>query len=90
MNKILVRLSLSLALLVTGCGFGPPAPPEFRYEKPVIGMSQADVLLQTRWATPKRVSKAQAPGHDYEYWYWGKRETESVTFDNGRVVAVHE
>lgn len=90
MNRVLVIFSLSAALLVPGCRFGPPEPPEFRYEKPVIGMSQADVLHQTRWAAPRRVSKAQAPGHDYEYWYWGKRDSESVTFDNGRVVAVHE
>lgn len=61
-----------------------------RYVDPKVGMTQEQIVSQTRWGSPWQKKTLNTSGGKTEIWYWGASNGSWIMFQNGVVTAVYE
>ena len=61
-----------------------------RYVDPKVGMTQEQIVSQTRWGHPWQKKTLNTSGGRTEIWYWGASNGSWIMFQNGVVTAVYE
>ncbi len=90
--EISIKQKLLTVLVVGFCLLSLNACEVFKrkYVDPKVGMTQEQIVSQTRWGAPWQKKTLNTSGGRTEIWYWGPSNGSWIMFQNGVVTAVYE